>query len=60
MNKLLLAIFAFLLFSTELVSAQAVRERDIIYYRTEGVSLTLDVFKPEQPNGIGIIPCQTS
>jgi len=27
----------------------------MIYLRTEGVAMTLDVFKPERPNGIGII-----
>lgn len=36
-------------------SAEVKRERDIIYQRTEGVALTLDVFVPEKPNGVGII-----
>ena len=35
--------------------AQVVRERDIIYLRTEGVAMTFDVFIPTEPNGIGII-----
>ena len=54
MNRLLLLIpVAFLL--AECATAQVVRERDIIYQQFEGVSLTFDVFKPEKPNGIGII-----
>ena len=35
--------------------AQVARERDVIYHRTEGVAMTFDVFKPENPNGIGVI-----
>ncbi|QDT10194.1 alpha/beta hydrolase [Planctomycetes bacterium K23_9] len=37
------------------ISAEVTRQRDIIYHRTEGVALTMDVFAPEKPNGIGII-----
>ena len=44
-----------LLLAVESASAQVVRERDVIYHRTEGVAMTFDVFKPEKPNGIGII-----
>lgn len=47
----LLACFAMV----DIASAQVARERDVIYLRTEGVALTFDVFKPENPNGIGII-----
>ncbi len=31
------------------------RERDIIYHKTEGVALTMDVFIPEKPNGAAVI-----
>lgn len=31
------------------------RERDVIYHKTEGGALTLDVFTPEHPNGAAII-----
>ncbi|MFT5130312.1 MAG: sugar phosphate isomerase/epimerase/dienelactone hydrolase [Rhodothermales bacterium] len=54
MKKSVFAI-ALLVISSQLLSAQVVRERDIIYLRTEGVALTMDVFVPEKPNGIGII-----
>lgn len=31
------------------------RERDVIYHKFEGVALTMDVYKPENPNGAAII-----
>lgn len=31
------------------------RQQDIVYHRTEGAAMTMDVFVPENPNGIGII-----
>ncbi len=31
------------------------RERDVIYQYSEGVALTMDVFVPKNPNGVGII-----
>ena len=31
------------------------REEDVIYGRKYGTALTLDVFRPEKPNGIGLI-----
>lgn len=51
----LLPLLAVLLGSSQLLQAQVTRERDVIYHRTEGVALTMDVFNPEKPNGIGII-----
>jgi len=54
MNQLTFSL-ALLFVFTEFASAQVVRERDVIYQQIEGVSLTYDVFKPEKPNGIGII-----
>jgi acetyl esterase/lipase len=54
MTRLLIP-FAILLLLPEVLSAQVERQRDIIYQRTEGVALTMDVFVPEKPNGIGII-----
>ncbi|TWU43646.1 Acetylxylan esterase precursor [Rubripirellula tenax] len=44
-----------MILSPSSATAQVVRERDVIYHRTEGVALTFDVFKPANPNGIGII-----
>jgi acetyl esterase/lipase len=56
MNKLICLLFAFFLSPTALLVAQEVkRKRDIIYLQEHGVSLTMDVFVPEKPNGIGII-----
>lgn len=54
MNKLILVLAIFLL-SWDFADAQVERQRDIIHQRTEGVALTMDVFVPEEPNGIGII-----
>jgi acetyl esterase/lipase len=31
------------------------RTRDILYGRVDGTALTLDLFKPERPNGLGVI-----
>jgi acetyl esterase/lipase len=50
-----LTIFCLLLAVSHVLTADVVRERDVIYHRTEGVALTMDVFKPDNPNGIGII-----
>jgi len=33
----------------------SVRVRDVVYGRKLGVALTMDVFKPAKPNGIGVI-----
>ncbi len=38
-----------------LTAQQVERERDVIYHRFEGVALTMDVFKPENPNGAAIV-----
>lgn len=37
------------------LSAGVERIQDIIYHKTEGVALTMDVFIPEKPNGVGVI-----
>ncbi len=59
MIKTLFCCLALILVSAELSVAQestnVTRERDVIYHKTEGVALTMDVFVPEKPNGIGII-----
>ena len=54
MNNFLTACFLLAL-TSPLLFGQATREHDVIYHRTEGVALTMDVFVPEKPNGIGII-----
>ncbi|MFK7769620.1 MAG: prolyl oligopeptidase family serine peptidase [Mariniblastus sp.] len=46
-------IFAVLMANALL--AQSNRERDIVYLHTDGVAMTMDVFVPEKPNGVGII-----
>lgn len=38
-----------------LICADVAWEKDIIYQKTEGVALTMDVFRPENPNGVGIV-----
>lgn len=37
------------------LSAGVERIQDIIYHKTEGVALTMDVFIPEKPNGAAVI-----
>lgn len=37
------------------LAADVERERDVIYHKFEGVALTMDVFKPDKPNGAAII-----
>jgi acetyl esterase/lipase len=37
------------------VIAEPERIRDVIYTKHDGVALTMDIFKPEKPNGAGII-----
>lgn len=49
----LIAVFAFC--CSDLRSEDITRERDVIYQQVQGVSLTMDVFVPKKPNGIGII-----
>jgi acetyl esterase/lipase len=43
------------LITTSLLSQEPERIRDVIYTKHDGVALTMDVFKPAQPNGAGII-----
>lgn len=50
----LIFLFAFSLTSCNL-SAGVERIQDIIYHKTEGVALTMDVFIPEKPNGAAVI-----
>lgn len=54
MKKLLLSL-GLCLFSAAVASAKVTRERDVIYQHSEGVALTLEVFTPENPNGLGIV-----
>ena len=54
MNRPILTFAVFVL-SAQFLSAEVVRQRDIVYHHTEGVAMTLDVFVPEKANGIGII-----
>lgn len=35
--------------------ADVTREQDVIYHKTEGVALTMDVFIPDNPNGAAVI-----
>ena len=53
MKKLLIT----LVIVTALTSlfAQVKRERDVIYQKSEGVALTMDVFQPANPNGAAIV-----
>ena len=62
-RRLLLFAFSLLLFAPTLLFAQtpesespaASRQQDVIYGRKFGTALTLDVFTPQEPNGLGLI-----
>ena len=54
MKKLLLTL-GLSLVAAIIGSAGVTRERDVIYQHSEGVALTLEVFTPENPNGLGIV-----
>ena len=49
-----ISIIAFAL-SANSLTAGVERIQDIIYHKTEGVALTMDVFVPERPNGAAVI-----
>lgn len=56
----LLSVTFLILFvcSTNHVSSQEInftRTEDVIYGRKDGMALTMDVFQPENPNGIGVV-----
>jgi acetyl esterase/lipase len=52
--KSLLCASAFFCSLLTVVSGQE-RIRDVIYAKHDGVALTMDIYKPENPNGAGII-----
>ena len=53
--KSTVVFLCFLFFCAQGLLADVTRERDVIYLKTEGVALTMDVYTPENSNGIGII-----
>jgi acetyl esterase/lipase len=56
MQRLLLALFSLGLFTAAHAQSDSVeRIRDVIYTKHDGVALTMDIFKPREPNGAGII-----
>lgn len=51
-------VLFFILIITDSFWAQEIkfaRTEDVIYGRKDGMALTMDVFQPEKPNGIGVI-----
>lgn len=55
-RRCFLAIFAAALLSLTLgVRAEQKHIKDVVYQHKLGVALTMDVFQPEKPNGIGIL-----
>jgi acetyl esterase/lipase len=48
-------VFLLAAFSASAQEADSRRLRDVVYGHKLGVALTMDVFKPEKPNGIGVI-----
>lgn len=58
MKHLLLCVFAGVMAASihaPLQAQEPERIRDVIYTKHDGVALTMDVFKPANPNGAGII-----
>lgn len=54
--RLLFTALAAVLLPLALTSAQEPeRIRDVIYTKHDGVALTMDIYKPEHPNGAGVI-----
>lgn len=43
------------LLAATIMASAAERQRDVVYLHTEGVAMAMDVFVPENPNGLGII-----
>jgi len=58
-QQLMVGIWSALLITVGLFSraqsAEQTRVKDVIYGFKEGVALTMDVFKPANPNGIGVL-----
>lgn len=57
MCRLLAAAFAviWLVVGTQNVSAQTPTEKNVIYGMYSGLALLMDVYRPEQPNGHGVV-----
>lgn len=53
--RLVLSVCIIALGFTQAGAQEVERIRDVIYTKHDGVALTMDVFKPEKPNGAGII-----
>jgi acetyl esterase/lipase len=56
-NKIYLVLFIFIINTGIQYAGQGNYERkeDVIYGRKDGMALTMDVFSPEKPNGIGVV-----
>src|SRR5688572_27968985 len=55
-NRGLMLVLVFSSAASAADNPSFVRQRDVIYGRSYGTSLTMDVFRPRQPaNGVGII-----
>lgn len=60
LKPILLAFLLALVFATSALcqtNADFKRIEDVVYGRKDGMALTMDVFKPKNPNGAGIIVC---
>ncbi|HLJ55391.1 MAG TPA: alpha/beta hydrolase [Chthonomonadaceae bacterium] len=54
-RTLLAAAAALVLFAARANAQEPTRLKDVVYAHKEGVALTMDVFKPAKPNGIGVL-----
>lgn len=55
MLKFRLMLLALALTASSVANAEPTRIRDVVYGRAAGMALTLDVLKPEKPNGVGVL-----
>ena len=56
-NKIVVLLFV-LVINTGMLFSQNMsyeRKQDVVYGRKDGMALTMDVFSPEKPNGIGVV-----
>jgi len=56
-NKIVLLLFVLFLNAVTLFpqNLNYERKQDVVYGRKDGMALTMDVFSPEKPNGIGVV-----
>src|SRR5689334_5035184 len=60
MRRLIVTFVVILVTASQLTFAQARVDNNIVYGMYSGLGLLMDVYRPSQPNGIGIVAIQGS